>query len=195
MQKIKEEIVKISQRMYHEGLVAATSGNISCYDRASGKVAITPSSIAYDDLTAESITVIDMNGNVVEGPYAPSSEWQMHLRVYEKMDDVNAVVHTHSTFATAFAVIREPVDKILIEMDAYLGGAIPLAGFAEPGSIELGDAVVEGLQHNRTSCLLSNHGALAVGEDLEDAYTKAVYVEDAAKIYYNARNIGTPVIL
>lgn len=195
MRKIKEQIVRVSQRMYHEGLVAATSGNISYYNRGKGCIAITPTSIPYDDLCADNITVIDAKGNRIEGPYEPSSEWRMHMRIYEKMEQVNAIVHTHSAFATTFAVIREPIDLILIEMEAYLGGAVPLAGFAPPGSLELGEVAAQTLQYNQTTCLLSNHGAVAVGEDLEDAYTKAVYMEDAAKIYYNARNIGKPVIL
>lgn len=182
MQNIKEKIVEVSQKMYHDGLVAATSGNVSYYDRKNKRIAITPSSIAYDELTADAITVMDIFGNQLSGIYPPSSEWLMHRRIYEKMEDVNAVVHTHSVYATSFAVIREPIDLILIEMNAYLGGAVPLADFAEPGSLELGDMAVEGLKQNRTTCLLSNHGALAVGLDLEDAYTKAVYLEDAAKI-------------
>ena len=195
MNNQKEKIVSISQKMYHEGLVAATSGNISYYDRKIGSVYITPSSIPYDELTAEDIATLDVDGNQTDGPKAPSSEWQMHLQVYRSMPEINAIVHTHSVFATSFAVVRQPIDLILIEMDGYLGGSIPLADFAPPGTIELGDTAVQALRKNHTTCLLSNHGALAVGDDLDDAYTKAVYLEDAAKIYYYAKNLGTPVIL
>lgn len=195
MNNLKEKVIGVSQRMYHEGLVAATSGNISYYDRKNGRIYITPSSIPYDDLTAGNIVTLDLEGNKIEGSNEPSSEWQMHLQIYRNMEEINAIVHTHSVFATSFAVVRQPIDLILIEMDGYLGGAVPLADFAPPGTVELGNTAVQALRKNNTTCLLSNHGALAVGEDLDDAYTKAVYLEDAAKIYYHARNLGNPVLL
>lgn len=195
MQSLKQRIVTISQRMYHEGLVAATSGNISCFNRAEGKIAITPSSIPYDELVPEDIVVLDIKGSRLQGSKEPSSEWQMHLYIYENMPKVNAIVHTHSVFATSFAVVRKPIDLILIEMKAYLGGAVPLAEFAEPGTRQLGATAVAALSQNGAACLLSNHGALAVGDDLDDAYTKAIYLEDAAKIYCNAKSLGNPVIL
>ncbi len=195
MHKLKSDIVKYSQKMYDERLVAATSGNISACDRQTGKIAITPTSANYHLLKPEDIVVLDFDGNVLEGDRRPSSEWKMHVHIYKNMPEATSIVHTHSTYATAFAVVRKPIDLILIEMEAYLGGAIPLAEFAEPGSIELGEACVKALEANKSTCLLSNHGALAVGRTIEDAYIRATYLEDAAKTYYLAKTLGEPYIL
>ena len=118
----------------------------------------------------------------------------MHVCVYERFKKYNAIVHTHSTFATSFAVTHEDIPLILIEMRPYLGGDLHVAPYRPAGSKELGEVILPYLE-DRNSCLLANHGTISCGETLEDAFMAAEYVEDAAKIYYYAKTSGTPVII
>jgi L-ribulose-5-phosphate 4-epimerase len=189
--EMRKNIQEIALKSYTEGLVAGTSGNVSKFDHGTGVMAITPSNIDYKVMKPEDVVLMKLNGEIVEGELKPSSEWRMHAKVYEQLDYVNAIMHTHSPFATSFAVIHETIPLILVEMLPFLGGDIPLAEFALPGSFELGFAAVKVLK-NRNACLMSNHGVLAIGKNLDQAYIRAVYVEDAATIYHHARQLATP---
>ena len=167
---VKEMIVEAGRKMYNTGLVAGTSGNISMRNPdKEDSFFITPSSMAYDQIQEHDIVEINSKGEPYIKGLRPSSEWQMHVCVYERFKKYNAIVHTHSTFATSFAVTHEDIPLILIEMRPYL--------------------------EDRNSCLLANHGTISCGETLEDAFMAAEYVEDAAKIYYYAKTSGTPVII
>lgn len=186
---LKQKVLDTSKLAYSEGLFAGTSGNLSALDRESGRVVITPTSLRYDTMTLEDLVVLDLDGTVTEGNRQPSSEWKMHLEIYRHREDVCAVVHTHSPYATAFAVARKPVPLVLIEMIPFIGGDIPVADFALPGSAELGLEALKVLG-KRNACLLSNHGVLAVGATIEQAHIRAVYTEDASKIYHFALGAG-----
>jgi len=186
---LKQKVLDTSKLAYSEGLFAGTSGNLSALDRESGRVVITPTSLRYDTMTLEDLVVLDLDGTVTEGNRRPSSEWKMHLEIYRHREDVCAVVHTHSPYATAFAVARKPVPLVLIEMIPFIGGDIPVADFALPGSAELGLEALKVLG-KRNACLLSNHGVLAVGATIEQAHIRAVYTEDASKIYHFALGAG-----
>jgi L-ribulose-5-phosphate 4-epimerase len=188
---MKEKVLATTLRAYGEGLFAGTSGNLSMCDDAKRFVAITPSGIRYETMKIDDIMVIDMDGSIVEGPHKPSSEWRMHTMILRQRPDIFAVVHTHSPYATSFAVTGTPVPPILIEMVGFLGGGIPVAGFELPGSAELGAGALRSLEH-RHACLLSNHGVIAVGENIDQAFIRAEYVEDAAKIYSLSLQAGTP---
>ena len=194
MDKLKEKVLLKSKEAYAEKLFAGTSGNLSAIDREKGLVAITPTSIPYPVLKKDHIVIIDLDGNLIEGNYRPSSEWRMHTEIYKNKPEVNAIVHTHSPNATAFAVAHEEIPVVLIEMMFFLFGNVPLAKYAAPGSEELGVNCVKAME-KRTSCLLENHGVVAIGNDLDEAYTRAVYVEDAANIYIKSRIIGNPKII
>ncbi len=194
MEKIKQEIVDKSLQAFREGLFSGTSGNMSCYLREEGKMLITPTSVRYDELRAEDIVVMRLDGTVLEGELRPSSEWRMHAVIYETYHDVSAVFHTHSPYATAFAATRQSVPAILIESRIFLGGEIRCAEYATPGTREVGLSAVRVLK-DRGGCTLANHGVLAVGRDLSEAYLRAEYIEDTAKIYTYAKSIGTPVEL
>ncbi|MFJ7737537.1 class II aldolase/adducin family protein [Lysinibacillus sp. NPDC097287] len=188
--ELKQTVHENALKAYNTGLMAGTSGNFSAVDRDLKVMAITPSGAAYETMVPEDITVIDFNGNILSGTKPPSSEWQMHLSIYEKISDVGGVAHTHSPYATSFAVLNQSIPVVLIEM-VLLGGEVPLAPFAMPGSKELGDVTAETLlKKQTTACLLANHGALAIGKTLDEAYMKAVYLEDSAKIYHMAKSIG-----
>lgn len=181
--------------MYNTGLVAGTSGNISMRNPdKEDSFFITPSSMAYDQIQEHDIVEINSKGEPYIKGLRPSSEWQMHVCVYEKFKKYNAIVHTHSTFATSFAVTHEDIPLILIEMRPYLGGDLHVAPYRPAGSKELGEVILPYLE-DRNSCLLANHGTISCGETLEDAFMAAEYVEDAAKIYYYAKTSGTPVII
>lgn len=187
--EIKEKLVAVTKQAYHEALFAATSGNLSVYDREHDRMYITPSSYPYDLMTADDIMVIDLSGNILEGKHKPSSEWRMHAAVYRADKSVNAVVHTHSPYATSFAINHLPIAAVLYEMVPFLGGDVPVAEGAVPGTPEVGENCVAALK-DRYACLMANHGVLAVADNLEMAYTRAVYVEDAARAYSLALGHG-----
>lgn len=191
---MKQAIVEMTLRCYGEKLFAGTSGNLSIYDREMGYMYITPSSYPYEKLTTDDIMVIKLDGEKVEGIHNPSSEWRMHAAVYREMPEVGALIHTHSPYATSFAVNRQPVPVILIEMVPFLGGDVPVAEFAIPGTDAVGDNAVAVLGE-RNACLMANHGVLAIGADLEQAHIRAVYVEDAAKICSIAKSNREPIFV
>lgn len=186
---IQSQLVQTAQRAYREKMFAATSGNLSVFDRESGKIYITPGSFPYEKMTPEDIMAIDLDGNILEGKHSPSSEWRMHAAIYRADKRVNAIVHTHSPYATAFAINQMRIPAVLYEMVFFLGGDIPVAEGAIPGTPEVGENCVPVLKE-RNGCLMANHGALAVGDTLDRAYTRAVYIEDAAKAYSVALTHG-----
>lgn len=193
--EMKAKVLEITQLAFTEKLFAGTSGNLSMYDLEKNVMAITPSGISYYTMTENDIIIMEPEGTVLESnDYKPSSEWQMHASFYGKNSDINAVVHTHSPFATGFAVINEPIPAVLIEMIPFLGGDVKVAEFAMPGTKELGVSALKVLK-NRWACLLANHGVLAIGDDLETALTRAIYTEDAAKICTYARISGTENVI
>lgn len=179
----------MAKRSYEEALFAGTSGNLSYYDRETGEMYITPSSVPYETMTADELVRMTLDGQILEGEKKPSSEWRMHAEVYRQKPEVSAVIHTHSPYATSFAVNHQKLPVILIEMVPFLGGDVDVADFAIPGTVEVGIEAVKKLQ-DRHACLMANHGVLAVGKDLEQAHIRAVYVEDAAKIYSLALSNG-----
>lgn len=189
----KEQVLLLAKRCYDEKLMAGTSGNLSVLSD-DGKIVITPGSVDYSGMTPDDIMVIDFNGTILEGPHKPSSEWRMHAEIYIHLPHVRAVVHTHSPYATSFAVTGEPVPVILIEMVPFIGGDMPVSEYACTGTKEVGENAVRSLR-DRHACLMRNHGVLAVGDDLQQAYIRAVYAEDAAKIYHLAKAAGKPIIL
>ncbi len=175
---------------YHEGMFAGTSGNLSVYLREEGVMAITPGSVSYETMTPDQVVVMTLDGEVIAG-VRPSSEWRMHAQMYKAREDVNAIVHTHSPYATSFAVVSEEIPIILIEMVPFLGGSVSVAKFAVPGTDDVGIEAAKAIGRKK-ACLLENHGVLAVGKNLDAAHTSAVYAEDAAKIYFFARQLGVP---
>ena len=185
----KKILLKMAHRSYEEALFAGTSGNLSVYDREKETMIITPSSIPYETMEEEDLVLMRLTGEIIEGKHKPCSEWRMHAAVYKERKDVGAVVHTHSPYATSFAVNRESIPVILIEMIPFLGGDVMVADFALPGTEDVGLEALKVLK-GRNACLMSNHGVLAVGETLEQAHIRAIYVEDAAKIYSLARSNG-----
>ncbi len=192
--KKKEALLETIKKAYKIGLMAGTSGNASFYDGDEKKMIISPSSVEYELMTIDDMVVMRLDGEVIEGHREPSSEWKMHAQVYIERNDISAVIHTHSPYATGFAVCNEEIPVILIEMVPFLGGDVKVAKFGMPGSTDLGSKALQVLG-KRKSCLLANHGTLSVGETLQKAYMSAIYLEDAAKIYNLAKNSGEVKII
>ena len=192
--QLKSTLRQAAQKAYAQGMFAGTSGNLSCYDPVLGAMAITPSSLAYEDMQDEDIVIMTLDGRRLEGERKPSSEYNMHAEVYKNMRGVTAVVHTHSPYATALAAAGRGIPVILIEMVPYFGGGIECAPFELPGSRELGLSAVPYLRESN-ACLLANHGVLTVGNSLSRACERAVYAEDAAKIYCIAQQSGGAKII
>lgn len=192
--QLKRAVLRIAKKAYEEKLMAGTSGNMSVFCREKGLVVITPSSYDYSIMEEDDIVVIDLEGNVKEGHLKPSSEWKMHAELYRHLPHVGAVVHTHSPYATSFAVTHKEIPVILIEMIPFLKGKIEVSPYAEQGSAQVGLNAVPILER-KNACLMANHGVLAVGETLDAAYINSVYAEDTAKIYHMSLVSGDPVVI
>lgn len=192
IQSARESVARAARKAYAAGLFAGTSGNLSVILREEGLIAITPSGVRYEGMTAEDIVLIHPDGTVYEGVHKPSSEYRLHSALYQGRPATGAVVHTHSPYATAFAACNREIPLILIEMAVYLGGDVPVAPLAIPGSEDVGRGALAAMKAG-DCCLLANHGVVCAGAALEEAYMRAEYVEDAARICSIALQIGGPV--
>lgn len=193
LQELGRATVEVAQEMERSGLVEGTAGNVSCLDDSGQFALITPTGIDYRDLDVTQLPVVDLEGNVLAGGYQPSSELQMHLQVYRSRKDVRSVVHTHSRFATTFAVLNRPVAAVHY-MLALAGPRVPVAPYRTYGSKELGECCVDTLR-NHNAVLLQNHGVLAVGTTPHQALNVAHAVEYTAELQWRAECIGTPCLL
>lgn len=189
--QLREEVCRLHAELPKYDLVAWTSGNISARDPATGLVAVKPSGLRFEDLTPASMVVTDLQGRVVDGDLAPSSDTASHCYIYRHMPEVYGVAHTHSRYATAFAVVGESIPCVTTAMADEFGGAIPCAGFALIGGEEIGALVVEALRGQRSpAALLRNHGVFTIGDSAEAAVKAAVMTEDNAAIAWTARQLG-----
>ena len=191
LQELREEVCLLHAELPRNALVAWTSGNISARDPASGLVVIKPSGVRFEDLTPASMVVTDLQGRAVDGDLAPSSDTASHCYIYRHMPDINGVVHTHSRYATAFALVGEPIPCVTTAMADEFGGEIPCAGFCLIGGEDIGKLVVDALRDHRSpAALLQNHGVFTIGKNAEDAVKAAVMTEDNAAIVWTARQLG-----
>ena len=191
LQAIREELVILNQALPENGLVTWTSGNVSIRDPETGYVAIKASGVKFPDLTPESIAVVDLDGNRIDGAFKASSDTASHLYIYRHRPDVNGVVHTHSNYATAFAALGMPIPVYLTAHADEFGMPIPCGGFALIGGEEIGKIVVESIGPSR-AVLLKNHGVFTVGPTGEAALKAAVMVEDIARTVWLALQLGQP---
>jgi L-ribulose-5-phosphate 4-epimerase len=188
---LRREVCALHAELPRYGLVAWTSGNLSARVPDAELMVIKPSGVSYDDLTPESIVVCDLQGEVVEGDFAPSSDAATHGYIYREMTEVGGVVHTHSGFATAWAIRGEPIPCVMTAMADEFGGEIPVGPFALIGDEEIGRGVVETLGgHRSPAVLMRSHGVFALGEGPRDAVKAAVMCEDAARTVHLARSLG-----
>jgi L-ribulose-5-phosphate 4-epimerase len=152
-------------------------------------VVIKPSGVAYAELTPDKMVVLDLDGKVVEGTLKPSSDTTTHLYIYNKRVDVNGIVHTHSPFATAFAVVGRTIPPVLTAICDEFGGEIPLGGLAPIGDESIGEEVVRSIGKS-SAILMQNHGVFTIGKDPKAAVKAAVMVEDAARTVFYAVQLG-----
>jgi len=189
----KHIVLEAARKMLEKGLVVGTAGNISLRLPSEGEqqlLAITPSSRHYDSLTADDIQIIDFNAATVEGKLRPSMETKLHIGIYQARKNINAVIHTHSVFASAVSVAGRDIPPILDDQVAFLGGGIKLARYALTGSPEQVPVVLAALE-DRNAVLLPNHGAVGVGRTMHDAFTACELTEKTARIYLLALAAGT----
>lgn len=190
----RDEIVNCGKTMKETALVVGTWGNISMRVPDSDQIAITPSGVDYDKTKPAEVLIVDMEGNIVDGNLKPSIELPLHLAVYRDREDVNAIVHTHSTYSTAYAVARKPIPATAEDLVQCVGGEVRVCDFYLPGTVELGQAAVEGLK-DRNAVLLANHGCLCAAESLEEAIKIALVVEKTAQANLLAQLLGGSVEL
>jgi L-ribulose-5-phosphate 4-epimerase len=188
---LREQVCALHAELPRAGLVAWTSGNLSARVPGEDLMVIKPSGVSYDDLRPESMVVCDLDGDVVDGDLAPSSDTASHAYVYRHLPDVGGVVHTHSTYAVAWAARGEAVPCVLTAMADEFGGPIPLAPFARIGTDAIGEVVVEALRSSRSpAVLVQNHGPFTVGRDARAAVKAAVMCEDVCRTFHIARQLG-----
>lgn len=187
---IKEQICDIGRRMYQRNMVAANDGNISVR-LSEHEILCTPTGVSKGFMTPEYICKIDETGKILEanGNFRPSSETKMHLKVYERRSDVQAVVHAHPMFATAFAICGIPLTKPIMPEAVVNLGAVPIAPYATPSTEEVPQSI-EAFLMDHQAILLANHGALAWGKDLMSAYYKLESLEFYAELLYRTRQLG-----
>lgn len=179
-------------------LVVWTAGNVSQRVRCPGGdlLVIKPSGVSYDELSADAMVVCDLDGNLIDGHHSPSSDTAAHAYTYKHMPQVGGVVHTHSTYATAWAARGEPIPCVLTMMADEFGGDIPIGPFALIGDDSIGAGIVSTLGGGRSrAVLMRNHGPFTIGRDARDAVKAAVMVEEVARTVHIARQLGEAVAI
>jgi L-fuculose-phosphate aldolase len=189
----REEIVRFGKKLLTVRLTSGTGGNLSIFNHRDGLIAISPSGIEYDEMMPADVPVVDINGATVEGSRKPSSELGFHLSLYAKRPDIHAVVHTHSVYATTMACLNWEIPAVHY-LVAFSGHKVPLAPYATFGTPELASNIAEAIG-SYNALLLANHGLVTVGPNLATAFAVAEEIELVARIYYQTKCIGEPVIL
>jgi L-ribulose-5-phosphate 4-epimerase len=193
LEKLREIVWKCNLELPKNGLVKMTSGNVSGRDPEKGLVVIKPSGYNFEELTPAHMVVVDMEGRVVEGNLKPSVDTDTHLYVYRHRPDVFGMVHTHSPYATSFAVLGQPIPACLTT-SAMLGGEVPIGGFALIGGAEIGQEIIDKIGCSLV-ILMQNHGVFTIGSSPQQATKMAVEVEEIAKIMHLAMSRGEPIRL
>ncbi|MFC8192792.1 L-ribulose-5-phosphate 4-epimerase [Cellulomonas sp. NPDC057328] len=200
--RARERVSALHAELPRWGLVVWTAGNVServVVDTDAGPserdlLVIKPSGVTYDELSPAAMVVCDLDGELVEGTRAPSSDTAAHAYVYRHMPEVGGVVHTHSTYATAWAARAEPVPCVLTMMADEFGGDIPVGPFALIGDDSIGRGIVETLRESRSpAVLMRNHGPFTIGRDAKAAVKAAVMVEEVARTVHISRQLGEPL--
>ena len=192
--RLKAEVAALHSELTANELVVWTAGNVSARVPGADLMVIKPSGVAYADLCAENMVVTDLFGTLVEGEFAPSSDTAAHAYVYRHMEGVGGVVHTHSTYATAWAARGEAIPCVLTMMADEFGGDIPVGPFALIGDDSIGQGIVQTLASSRSKAvLMQNHGPFTVGKDARAAVKAAVLCEEVARTVHISRQLGEPV--
>lgn len=193
---LRRQVCDLHAELTRYQLVIWTAGNVSARVPGRDLMVIKPSGVSYDSLTPEQMVVCDLEGELADGELAPSSDTAAHAYVYRHMPEVGGVVHTHSTYATAWAACGEPIPCILTMIADEFGGEIPVGPFAAIGDDSIGRGIVETLRGSRSAAvLMRNHGPFTIGADARSAVKAAVMLEDVARTAFVSRQLGRPTEL
>jgi len=192
LEELRERVWKMNLELPKNNLVKMTSGNVSGKDPKTGYVVIKPSGVKYEDLRASNMVVVDLKGNIIEGKLKPSVDTLTHLYIYRHRGDVYGIVHTHSNYATSFAILGEPIPVCLTAIADEFGGPIPIGEYAQIGEEEIGREIIKSIGDS-PAILMKNHGVFTIGPSPESALKTAVMLEDIAKTVYLAMLRGTPL--
>lgn len=186
----RESILKAGKEIYHANLVDFGEGNISIKVPDKKEIYITPTLNDYATFIPEDIVHLDWNGHLIESKRAPSSEYRLHLAVYNAHPNAHCVIHTHSPYACMLGAVHQKIPIILEEMLLFLGGEIEVSSFTPAGTTEIGENAVQ-VMGTRNGVLMEDHGALVCGRTVADAVKNAKLVEKTAFIYWGAAQLGT----
>lgn len=193
VRQTRREVAELHAELVRHELVVWTAGNISARVPGEDLLVIKASGVRYDELDADAMIVCDLSGTAISATLSPSSDTAAHAYVYRNMPDVGGVVHTHSTYATAWAARRESIPCVLTAMADEFGGEIPLGPFALIGDDSIGAGIVQTLRGHRSRALLmANHGVFTIGASASAAVKTAVMCEDVARTVHIARQLGDP---
>jgi len=196
VERLRREVADLHAELTRYELVVWTAGNVSARVPGADLLVIKPSGVSYDELSPERMVVTDLFGALVEGEYSPSSDTAAHAYVYRHRPGVGGVVHTHSTYATAWAARGEPIPCVLTMIADEFGGEIPVGPFALIGDDSIGQGIVETLAGSRSpAVLMRNHGVFTVGASARAAVKAAVMCEDVARTVHVARQLGEPLLI
>ena len=193
LEKEREQVIEYSLKLLSEGLTNGTAGNVSIFNREKGLVAISPTGVSYSELTPEMISIVDLNGKLIEG-LKPSSELEMHMILYRNREDVNAVIHTHPVYTTVLACLRQDLPAIDYMIAVTGATKVKCAEYASYGTKELAENAYKAMGSS-LAVILANHGLTTAGKDIANALNITVQVEYISNLYIKAKNIGEPIVL
>lgn len=193
MEEERKLIVEYGKKLITSGLTKGTGGNLSIYNREKGLMAISPSGIDYFEIKPENVAILNIRGEQIDGDKKPSSEVELHRIFYERRTDIDAIIHTHTIYATTIACLNWNLPPVHY-MVALAGLDVRCAKYATFGTKELAENAFEAMK-DRKAVLLANHGMLAGGRDLGEAFNTTEEIEYCAELYYRTKSIGEPVIL
>jgi L-fuculose-phosphate aldolase len=188
LRNLKQRVVNVVHDMDRSGLTEGTAGNISARSQE-GDIVLTPTAMRYPEMTSDDLVVTDLDGRILSGSRAPTTEIDLHLSCLRQHPEISAVVHTHAVHASMFAVAGQSIPCLLEEFEYYVGGDVHVAPYHRTGTPELGEGVAA-LLNDRAAALMANHGLVVVGTTPEEALQLTKLVERAARIIWGARALG-----
>jgi len=191
LENLKKEVYQAHINLWENKLVMWTSGNVSARDPETDLVVIKPSGVSYDKLLPDNLVVVDLYGNIVEGNLKPSVDMATHLYVCKHMPDVMSVIHTHSTYASAFAATGKPIPVCLTAMADFFGCNIPIGNLVLIGEEEIGKEIVNKIGSSK-AIIMKNHGPFTIGISVDEALKAAIFLEESAKTLIMAKILGEP---
>jgi L-ribulose-5-phosphate 4-epimerase len=191
VERLRRQVADLHAELPRNALVVWTAGNVSARVPGADLLVIKPSGLSYDEITPEKMVVTDFDAQLVDGELAPSSDTAAHAYVYRHLPEVGGVVHTHSTYATAWSARGEAIPCVLTMIADEFGGEVPVGPFALIGDDSIGRGIVETLRgHRSPAVLMRNHGVFTIGKDARAAVKAAVMCEDVARTVHIARQLG-----